>query len=196
MLRVHPQGSRTFKFQSRGCRDLASSLREARRAEGSGATTGSSGSIASGSGTENTTFASAWPTRRLTAKSGKDWSIGFAKCITSVSGAGVANDHNRRWIRFDLGNHLPVAPCRPRVPHRPALAAGGHALRPQSPSAPVSSSSQPYRPRARRRAPVVHQPSSVCPAADISRHSVTRSVAGRVINGEARTTQPDGAPPP
>src|SRR3984893_18870549 len=95
MLKVPRQGSRIFKFRSRGCRDLVSSLREARPAEETGATTGSSGSIASGSGTENTTFASALPTRRRTAKSGKDWSIGFAKCITSASGAGGAKDHKR-----------------------------------------------------------------------------------------------------
>jgi hypothetical protein len=54
-----PPGQPYIQIPIRGCRDLASSLREAPRAEGSGATTGSSGSIASGSGTENTTFANA-----------------------------------------------------------------------------------------------------------------------------------------
>jgi len=36
------------------------------------------------------TLAGDWPTCRPTVKSGKDWSIGFAKCITSVSAAGDA----------------------------------------------------------------------------------------------------------
>src|SRR5215472_14580045 len=43
-----------------------------------------------GSGTENTTFASGWPTCHPTVKSGRDWSIGSTKCITNVSGAGAA----------------------------------------------------------------------------------------------------------
>jgi hypothetical protein len=47
-------------------------------------------SIASASGKENTIFATAWPTLRLIARSEKDWSIAFAKCVTSVSGAGIA----------------------------------------------------------------------------------------------------------
>jgi hypothetical protein len=47
------------------------------------------GSIASTLGTENTSFATGWPMRRPIAKSEKDWSIGFAKCITNESSAGA-----------------------------------------------------------------------------------------------------------
>ena len=50
------------------------------------------GSIASTLGTENTSFATGWPMRRPIAKSEKDWSIGFAKCITSESSAGTAEN--------------------------------------------------------------------------------------------------------
>jgi hypothetical protein len=53
---------------------------------------GGGGSIASTLGTENTSFATGSPMRRPIAKSEKDWSIGFAKCITSESSAGTAEN--------------------------------------------------------------------------------------------------------
>jgi hypothetical protein len=89
MLRVRPLGSPTFKSRSRRYPDLVRSPDKRR------ATIGSTGSTASGSGTGNTIFASAWPTRRPIAKGEKDWSIGFAKCITTVSGVGIAENHSR-----------------------------------------------------------------------------------------------------
>jgi hypothetical protein len=96
-----------------------------------------------------------------------------------------------RQARRQPGPHRKAAPrpgrlCRSDRPsfacafHQPLSAARDHTPRLRCPIAPVSASSQPRRPRARRGAPVARQPASVCPAADISRHSVTRSVAGRV----------------
>jgi len=38
------------------------------------------------------------------AKSEKDWNIGFAKCITSVSGAEVAENHDRALDQFGRGS--------------------------------------------------------------------------------------------
>jgi len=96
MLKVRPQGP-TFKSRSRGYPELARSAGKSR------AMIGSAGSTANGSGTENTTFASIWPTCRLMAKSEKDWSIDFAKCITSVNGAGIAENHNRSLDKFCRG---------------------------------------------------------------------------------------------
>jgi hypothetical protein len=59
---------------------------------------GSGGSIASTLGTENTSFATGWPMRRPIAKSEKDWSIGFAKCITNESGAGAVENENGSYL--------------------------------------------------------------------------------------------------
>jgi hypothetical protein len=53
---------------------------------------GGGGSIASTLGTENTSFATGWPMRRHIAKSEKDWSIGFVKCITNESSAGAVEN--------------------------------------------------------------------------------------------------------
>jgi hypothetical protein len=96
MLKVRPQGP-TFKSRSREYQELARSAGKSR------AMIGSAGSTASGSGTENTTFARAWPMRRRMAKSENGWSIGFAKCITSVSGAGIAENHTRTPDQFCRG---------------------------------------------------------------------------------------------
>jgi hypothetical protein len=77
----------TFKSRSLGYPELAPlPLRRNEDMIGSG------GSIASTLGTENTSFATGWPMRRPIAKSEKDWSIGFAKCITNESNAGVVEN--------------------------------------------------------------------------------------------------------
>jgi hypothetical protein len=88
MLKAHHQDSPTFKSRSQGYPEVG------RHAERNQATIGNAGNTANGSGTESTTFTSAWPTRRPMAKSEKDLSTGFAKCITSVSSAGIAEDAN------------------------------------------------------------------------------------------------------
>jgi hypothetical protein len=87
MLRDRPQGSLTFKFRSPGYPELVPLL--LRKNEDM---IGGGGSIASTFGTENTSFATGWPMRRPIAKSEKDWSIGFAKCITSESSAGTVEN--------------------------------------------------------------------------------------------------------
>jgi hypothetical protein len=59
----------------------------------SAGTTGATiGSTASALGTENMTFATAWLTRAL-ATSEEGWSIDFARCVTSVSGVEIGEDH-------------------------------------------------------------------------------------------------------
>ena len=87
MLRDRPQRSLTFKSRSLGYPELVPLL--LRRNED---IIGSGGSIASTFGTENTSFATGWPIRRPIAKSEKDWSIGFAKCITSENDAGAVEN--------------------------------------------------------------------------------------------------------
>jgi hypothetical protein len=87
MLRDRPQRSPTFKSRSLGYPELAPRL--LRRNEDM---IGGGGSIASTLGTENTSFATGSPMRRPIAKSEKDWSIGFAKCITSEISAGTAEN--------------------------------------------------------------------------------------------------------
>jgi hypothetical protein len=86
MLRARPQGSLTFKSRSLGYPELASLLRKNENIIGGG------GSIASSFGKENTSFATGWPIRRPIAKREQDWSIGFAKCITSESSAGTVEN--------------------------------------------------------------------------------------------------------
>ena len=62
-----------------------------------------------GLGKENTSFATGWPIRRPIAKSGQDWSTGFAKCITSESRVGAVENQNgsdlipgvRIWLDAD-----------------------------------------------------------------------------------------------
>jgi hypothetical protein len=140
LLRVYPRGSPTFKSRSRGYPDLARSL---------GKSLATIGLTASGLGTGNTTFASAWPTRRPLAKSEKDWNIGFAKCITSVSGAEVAENHDS-WIN---SAEVPILShqYRSREPSLAAARALGRppspvrdrTPRPRSPNAPASASNQP-----------------------------------------------------
>lgn len=78
----------TFKSRSRGYPELAP-LRLLRKNEDM---IGGGGSIATTLGTENTSFATGWPMRRPIAKSEKDWSIGFAKCITNESSAGAVEN--------------------------------------------------------------------------------------------------------
>ena len=90
MLRDRPRGSPIFKSRSRGYPELAP-LRLLRQSEDM---IGSGGSIASTFGTENTSFATGWPIRRPKAKSEKDWSTVFAKCITSESSAGTVENQN------------------------------------------------------------------------------------------------------
>jgi hypothetical protein len=87
MLKDRPQGSPIFKSRSRGYPELAPLrlLHKTENIEGGG-------SIASTFGTENTSFATGWPMRRRIAKSGQDWSTGFAKCITSESSAGTVEN--------------------------------------------------------------------------------------------------------
>jgi hypothetical protein len=87
MLRARPQGSPTFKSRSLGYPELAPRL--LRRNEDM---IGGGGSIANTLGTENTSYATGWPIRRHIAKSEKDWSTGFAKCITSESSAGTVEN--------------------------------------------------------------------------------------------------------
>src|SRR5215472_14802800 len=93
----------------RNCSILSPSPDLAHSPGKSRATIGSAGSTASGSGTENTTFASDWPTCHPTVKSGRDWSIGFAKCITSVSAAGAAETQS-------IGLFQEVLPAHPSLP--------------------------------------------------------------------------------
>jgi hypothetical protein len=99
------------------------------------------------------------PTRRRTAKSGKDWSIGFAKCITSASGAGVAKDHNRTldqvrpWGTIRRGRSRSAS----RFSSAGVGGSGPHNASTKSKRACISSN-QPHRPRARRSAPAVRQP--------------------------------------
>ena len=62
---------------------------------------GGGGSTASTFGTENTSFVTGWPIRRPTAKTGQDWSIGFARCITSESSAGAVE--NKTEVISSLG---------------------------------------------------------------------------------------------
>ena len=87
MLRDRRQGSPTFKSQSLGYPELelAPLLRKNENIGGGGST-------ASTFGTENTSFVTGWPTRRLMAKNEGDWSTGFARCITSASSAGAVED--------------------------------------------------------------------------------------------------------
>jgi hypothetical protein len=86
MLRDRPQGRLTFKSRSQGYPELVPLLlRKNENIEGGG-------SIASTFGTENTSCATGWPIRRPIAKSEKDWSTGFAKCITSESSAGTVEN--------------------------------------------------------------------------------------------------------
>ena len=49
-------------------------------------------STASASDIENTIFTIVWPTRHLMARSEGDWRVSFAKCATSASGAGIAEE--------------------------------------------------------------------------------------------------------
>jgi hypothetical protein len=77
----------TFKFLCLGYPDLAP-LRLLRKNEN----IGGGGSIASTFGKENTSYAIGWPIRRPIAKSGEDWSTGFAKCITNESSAGTVEN--------------------------------------------------------------------------------------------------------
>src|SRR6516162_8924050 len=77
----------TFKSLCLGYPDLALLLRKNENIEGGG-------SIASTFGKENTSYATGWPIRRPIAKSEQDWSTGFAKCITSESGAGAVENQN------------------------------------------------------------------------------------------------------
>jgi hypothetical protein len=94
----------TFKSRSLGYPELAPlPLRRNEDMIGSG------GSIASTLGTENTSFATGWPMRRPIAKSEKDWSIGFAKCITNESGAGaVENENGSDLIPGDEPDYAPL----------------------------------------------------------------------------------------
>ena len=78
----------TFKSRSRGYPELAP-LRPLRKNEDM---IGGGVSIATTLGTENTSFATGWPMRRPIAKSAKDWSIGFAKCITTERSAGAVEN--------------------------------------------------------------------------------------------------------
>jgi hypothetical protein len=87
MLRDRPQGSLIFKSRFLGYPELAPLL--LRKNEDM---IGGGGSIASTLGTENTSYATGWPMRRPIAKSEKDWSTGFAKCITSESTAGTVEN--------------------------------------------------------------------------------------------------------
>ena len=89
MLRDRPPGNPIFKSRSLGYPELAPLLRKNEDMIGGG------GSIASTFGTGNTSFATGWPMRHLIAKSEKDWSIGFAKCITNESSAGAVENKNR-----------------------------------------------------------------------------------------------------
>jgi hypothetical protein len=83
------------------------------------------------------------------AKSEKDWNIGFAKCITSVSGAEVAENHDS-WIN---SAEVPILShqYRSREPSLAAARALGRppspvrdrTPRPRSPNAPASASNQP-----------------------------------------------------
>jgi hypothetical protein len=87
MLR-RPQGSLTFKSRSLGYPELAPLLlRKNENIEGGR-------SIASTFGKENTSYATGWPMRPPIAKSEKDWSTAFAKCITSESSAGTVENQN------------------------------------------------------------------------------------------------------
>src|SRR5437868_2840432 len=95
MPKLHLQGSPTSKFRSRKYPELARSV---------GTNRGTIGSTASASGTENTRSAIAWPTRRDMARSEKDWSIDFARCVTNASVAESAEDHNK------LPGHLQPGP--------------------------------------------------------------------------------------
>ena len=83
------------------------------------------GSTARALGTENMTFATAWPTRAR-AKSEEGWSIGFARCMTSVSGVGIAEDPGREVairrgtapVRAIQGRHPRSGTYRGRLPPR------------------------------------------------------------------------------
>jgi hypothetical protein len=81
MLKPHPRGNPLFKFRSQGYPESA------RRLGRSGAMIAST---ASASETENTIFMIVWPTRHLMVRSEGDWRVSFAKCVTSASGAGIA----------------------------------------------------------------------------------------------------------
>jgi len=89
MLRDRPQGSPTFKSRSLGYPELelAPLLRKNENIGGCGST-------ASTFGTGNTSFVTGWPIRRPTAKRERDWSAGFARCITSESSAGAVENQN------------------------------------------------------------------------------------------------------
>ena len=92
----------TFKSLCLGYPDLALLLRKNENIE-------DGGSIASTFGKENTSYATGWPIRRPIAKSGQDWSTGFAKCITSESRVGAVENQNgsdlipgvRIWLDAD-----------------------------------------------------------------------------------------------
>jgi hypothetical protein len=84
MLNPHPQGSPIFKFRYRylECPKLP------HRPRSGGSTIGSGGSIVIAFGTKNASSTNVWLTPRLMVRSEKDWSIGFARCITNGNGAG------------------------------------------------------------------------------------------------------------
>jgi hypothetical protein len=95
-----------FKSQSQGYPELelAPLLRKNENIGGGGST-------ASTFGTENTSFATGWPIRRPIAKSEQDWSIGFTKCITSVSSAGAVKGQNGSDL---IPRDEPVLACSER----------------------------------------------------------------------------------
>jgi len=90
MLNQRTQVSPTFKSRYR----YLEYPKLPHRPRTGGNTIGSGGSIVSALGTENTSFATGWPMRRPIAKSEKDWSTAFAKCITSESSAGTVENQN------------------------------------------------------------------------------------------------------
>ena len=100
-----------------------------RRRGRNGNTIESGGSIVSALGTENTSFATGWPTRRPIAKSGQDWSTAFAKCITSESSAATVENQNESDLmpgdepvlaRFGKVDEGPSADADADARHRPA----------------------------------------------------------------------------
>jgi len=109
-------------------RDLASSLREARRAEGTGATTGSSGgSIASAQGQKRTRHSRAPSLRaRRYGEERQDWSSGLANVHYEARAVRGRKDQKEHWIRLTFENHPSaesVAPVGPMawVSHQPAV---------------------------------------------------------------------------
>ena len=84
MLNQHPQGSPILKFRFR----YLECPKRVHRPRSGGSTIGSGGSIVIAFGTKNASSTNVRLTPSLMVKSEKDWSIGFARCITNGNGAG------------------------------------------------------------------------------------------------------------